>query len=183
MARSTTPGHSWGQPDVAGWRCPRWCWKRFAIVEGAGQGGSSSQLLADLRPRSSATPLSLQGGARARPMAALQRWKEKQRWTRTDQAPRRFHEARQELPRTPRPKFPPCVVAVDCAGTAKAQFPRSRSCRRGAEMRIRRQFPSQLSQTSSKLSDAPDTSSLRRTGLSQTRRACSPLGSCPREQF
>lgn len=134
-------------------------------MEGAGQGGSSSQLLADLRPRSSATPLSLQGGARARPMAALQRWKEKQRWTRTDQAPRRFHEARQELPRTPRPKFPPCVVAVDCAGTAKTQFPRSRSCRRGAEMRIRRQFPSQLSQTCSKLSDAPDTSSLRRTGL------------------
>lgn len=77
--------------------------------------------------RGSATLLSLQGGARTRPVAALQRWKEKMLGTRTYQAPRRFHEAHQEPP-DPKTKFPPCMVAVDCARAAKTTFLRSPSC-------------------------------------------------------
>ena len=57
--------------------------------------------------RGSATLLSLKGGARTRPVAALQRWKQKMLGTRTYQAPRRFHEAHQEPPGTLKPSFLP----------------------------------------------------------------------------
>lgn len=53
--------------------------------------------LVGLRPRGSATLLSLQGGARTRPVAALQRWKEQMLGARTYQAPRRFHELTKNL--------------------------------------------------------------------------------------
>lgn len=122
---TSTPGHCWGQPDVAGVETPKMELEKMIHCRRRGPRRLELSVLADGGPRSSANPLSFLRGARARPVVALQKWEEKMLGTRTYQAPRRFHEARQEPPGTLRPGFLPTWWAL----AEKTEFLGSRSCR------------------------------------------------------